>query len=70
MLFLREEDRPTGPLDLVTAVEAAYQLALPSFRELETARSTGTGVRRSTAGTVFARYLDEVSRLVRVVDAV
>lgn len=70
MLFLREEDRPTDPLELVTAVEATYRLALPSFRELEASRAAGSGVRRSTAAPLFARYLDEVSRLVRVVDTV
>ena len=70
MLFLREEDRPTDPGALVYAVEAAYQVALPSFRELENARAAGTGIRRSAAGPLFARYLDEVSRLVRVVDTV
>lgn len=70
MLFLREVDRPTAPLDLVKAVETAYQLALPSFRELETARAAGSDIRRSATGPIFARYLDEVSRLVRRVDGV
>jgi hypothetical protein len=69
LLFLREVDRPTGPRDLVTAVETAHQLALPSFHELETARVAGSGIRRSSADAVFGCYLDEVSRLVRVVDA-
>lgn len=69
MLYLREEDRPTGPLELVKAVEDAYHLSLPSFRELENARASGAVVRRSAATPLFARYLDEVSRLVHVVDA-
>jgi hypothetical protein len=69
MLFLREEDRPTDPIELVSAVETAYRLELPGFRELESLRAAGSRVRRSAAGPLFVRYLDEVGQLVRVVDA-
>jgi hypothetical protein len=70
MLFLHEEDRPTDPLALLEAVETAYRVTLPSFRELEQARSAAASIRRSAAAPLFAGYLDEVSRLVRVVDSV
>jgi len=68
MLFLSDADRPTDPVGLIGAVETAYSIQLPSFRELEDARTTGRGVRGSTVGRLFGRYLDDVRRLVRVVD--
>jgi hypothetical protein len=68
MLFLREVDRPTDPLSLIGAVESAYCTQLLSFRELEDARVAGNAIRRSAAGPLFARYLDDVRGLVRLVD--
>lgn len=70
MLFLRDEDRPTDPVGLLSAIENAYRLALPSFRDLETARSSASSVPRSAVASLFAGYLDEVSRLVHLVDSV
>lgn len=69
MLFLREEDRPTMSLDLVGAVEAVYRIELSSIRELEAHRIGGRRVPRSRVVPLFARYLEDVRALVRVVDA-
>ena len=64
-----EQGRPTAPLDLVAAVEAAYHIALPGFHDLEAVRVGATRIGRSAAAPLFSRYLDEVSTLVRVIDA-
>jgi hypothetical protein len=69
MLFLRDEDRPTAPRELVAAVETAYRISLPSFHDLEAVRGGLSTLPRSQRRAVFSRYLDEVRTLVRVIDA-
>jgi len=69
MLFLREEDRPTAPRDLLAALESVYRVRLQAFRELEALRTGAAGGARSARSTIFGRYLEEVRALVRLIDA-
>jgi len=69
MLFLREEDRPTAPRDLLGALEAAYGVRLQGFRDLEAMRTGAPGGTSSERRALFGRYLEEVRTLVRLIDA-
>lgn len=69
MLFLRDEDRPTAPRDLLAAVESVYRVRLQAFRDLEALRTGATGGARSARNPLFGRYLEEVRALVRLIDA-
>jgi hypothetical protein len=68
MLYLLDLPRPENPVDLVTAVEAQFELQLPTLRTLEVARSTGR-VTRSEREALADNAMAEVRSVVRAIDA-
>ncbi len=68
MLYLLDLPRPSNPVDLVAAVEAQFELQLPTLRALEVARSTGR-VTRSEREALADNAMAEVRSVVRAIDA-
>jgi len=68
MLKLHHEERPHDAETLIAAIEARFDVGLPTFHRLEAVRAGRERLARGDLDAAFDAYLAEVRSLVRVVD--
>lgn len=68
MLALRSLDRPAHPQDFLGAVEAAFDVRLPTFRHLEQVRRGQARLQRAGLEPTFDAYLAEARALAQLAD--
>jgi hypothetical protein len=68
ILYLADSERPTDPLRLVSAVEAALDIRLPTLTRLERVRSGRDKLGGGEIDATFTLYLEEVRAMVKSAD--
>ena len=68
ILYVAGIERPTDPLSLVSAVESALDIRLPTLMRLERVRRGRDRLRGGEIEATFMLYLEEVRALVRNAD--